>query len=100
MKLADVDLSKGPFAPPGPGPMIIKGPIINVTSLHFVQAILLKPLPVVNQGAHSSSLSVEVQSDGSVLYVSNEGDMVNKVAWDHYGTSQGATEGILEANRA
>lgn len=98
VKLADVDVSKGPFAPPGPGPKIIQGPIINVTSLHFVKAVLRKSLPVVNKAPHVSSLSVEFQSDGSTVYVSEQGDMVDKVAWQHYGTERGTTEAILDAN--
>ena len=43
-------------------------------------------------------LDVALREDGSALYTTVAGDMVDHIAWRHYGTEFGTTEAILAAN--
>lgn len=46
----------------------------------------------------SGQLNVTLRDDGSALYTTLDGDMVDHIAWRHYGTEFGTTEAILDAN--
>ena len=43
-------------------------------------------------------LKVERQADGSALYTTVDGDMVDHICWRHYGREWDTTEAVLDAN--
>jgi len=46
----------------------------------------------------AKKLDIILRDDGSALYTTLAGDMVDHIAWRHYGTEFGTTEAILTAN--